>query len=86
MQVHYAGSRGQSSRSSTTFRTTQLPPPGILGLGLLRLGSAATVRSARLTGGLVLMACNQSDGNRGCSQFLILAAFPFPVLRVRYTR
>ena len=44
MQVSYAGSRGQSSHSSTTFRTTRLPPPGTLGLGSFRLGSAATVR------------------------------------------
>ena len=61
MQVNYAGSRGQSSRSSTTFRTTRLPLPETLGLGSFRLGSAATVRLARLTGGLALMACNQSS-------------------------
>ena len=27
MQVYYAGSRDQSLHSSTTFRTTRLPPP-----------------------------------------------------------
>jgi hypothetical protein len=61
MQVNYAGSRGQSSRSSTTFRTTRVPLPEIVGSGSFRLGSAATVRLARLTSGLALVACNQSS-------------------------
>jgi hypothetical protein len=59
MLVNYAGSRGRSSRSSTTFRTTRRPPPDTSGLGWFRLGSAATVRLVRLAGGLALMACNQ---------------------------
>jgi hypothetical protein len=37
----YAGSRGPSSRSSTTFRTTRWPRPDNLGLGSFRLWSAA---------------------------------------------
>jgi len=61
MQVHCAGSRRQSSQSLTTFRTTRRPLPETLGLGSFRLGSAATVRLARRTGGLPLMACNQSS-------------------------
>jgi hypothetical protein len=61
MPEYDAGWRRQSSRSSTTFRTTRLPPPDTLGLGWFRLESVATVRLARLTGGLALLACNQSS-------------------------
>jgi hypothetical protein len=39
MQVYNAGSRGQSSRSSTIFRTTRSPPPDTLGPRWFRLSS-----------------------------------------------
>jgi hypothetical protein len=61
MLVSYAGSRGQSSRSSTTFRTTRSPPPANLGFASFWLGSVAIVRLVRLAGGFALMACNQSS-------------------------
>jgi len=61
MQACYPGLRGQSSQSSTTFRTTRLPPPDNLGFGSFWLGSAAIVRLVRLAGGFALMACNQSS-------------------------
>jgi hypothetical protein len=44
MLEDYAGSRGQSSRSSTTFRTTRWPPQDNSGFGSVWLGSAAVVR------------------------------------------
>ena len=57
MLVYYAGLLGQSP---TSFRITRLPPQDALGLGSFRRVSTAAVRLARLTGGLALMACNQS--------------------------
>ncbi len=38
MLEDYAGSRGRSSRWSTAFRTTKLPPPDMLGVGSFRMG------------------------------------------------
>ena len=63
MLVYYAGLLGQSP---TSFRITRLPPPDALGLGSFRRGSTAAVRLARLTGGLVSTACNQSMTRESC--------------------